>query len=99
MNSRHKRKLRFLILVLLLTTITIVLSGCSEYKEETSHLEELSESSRYFIYKTNDTERYLLFLENFDDSKYEIVDISISRHDYTDSSHKDESYFVTYRYK
>ncbi len=67
---------------------TLLLSGREE-TSETIH----SEKGNYSIFRTQDAQEYLSFLENFDETKFEIVDISTSmRVDLTGSF-----YVVTYK--
>ena len=49
----------------------------------------------FYLFRTQDVQEYLNFLENFDENKYEIVDISTSyTYNYRGS---DEFYMVTYK--
>ncbi len=87
------RKLRIILLGVCLVLIVFLLSGCMEI-DETIHLEETSEAGRYFLYRTNDDNKYLKFLENFDEDKYEIFDISFGS---GDDLKEEVIYVVTYR--
>lgn len=61
--------------------VTVLLSGCSTSteKSETIHSETTQTSvGSYSLFRTQDVQEYLNFLENFDETKYEIVDISTS---------------------
>lgn len=50
---------------------------------------------KYYLFETTKPEEYLEFLEEFDQEKYKIVDISTSSHVYFRGS--DEFYMVTYK--
>lgn len=52
-------------------------------------------AGNYFLYRTKDSQDYLSFLENFDEEKYEIIDISNSMQTAEDK----EFYIITYRKK
>ena len=82
-----KRSTRIVVLIVILILSTLLLSGCIE---ETRHLDEKTEAATYFLYETNDSNKYLKFLENFDGSTYELVDISVVRGNW---------FYVTYRIK
>lgn len=74
---------------------TILLSGCGE-TSETIHSEKVQTAvGSYSIFRTKYAQEYLNFLENFDETKFEIVDISTSMQVAVDGS--DEFYIVTYK--
>ena len=80
--------------------VAVLLSGCSTEKtekSETIHSETTQTSvGSYSLFRTQDVQEYLSFLENFDETKYEIVDISTSLYG-TRSYGSDEFYIVTYK--
>ena len=65
-----------------------ILSGCNSTITLTE-TETEKKTGAYEIYYTNSDEDYLNFLNEFDDEKYEIVDISHSQH----------TWLVTYQIK
>lgn len=86
----------FALLVLILIFVFIL---CSNGIEGPDYLETEYASGNYFLYKTDDTARYLQFLDKFDYKEYEIVNISYSTRNRVDEAGKNEDYLVTYRYK
>lgn len=52
-------------------------------------------AGRYFLFKTKSEQEYLNFLESFDETKYKIVDISISVQESAFATR--EYYMVTYK--
>ncbi len=90
-----KRKSRILLLGIILIFGLVLLSGCVRI-DETIHLEETTEAGRYYLYRTNDDNKYLKFLENFNEDKYEIYNISFGCGDDVQS---EILYVVTYRLK
>ena len=78
------------------STVAMLLSGCGE-KTETIHSETTTQTTTgsYSLFRTTEVQDYLNFLETFDDTKYEIVDISTSMSIGTGVS--GEFYIVTYR--
>lgn len=85
----------FAILILILAFVFIL---CSRM-EQPEYLETEYSAGNYFLYKTDDTIRYLQFLDKFDYKEYEIVNISYSTRNRVDEAGKNEDYLVTYRYK
>lgn len=74
---------------------TLLLCGCGE-ETETIHSEKTQTVvGSYSVFKTTEAQEYLSFLENFDATKFEIVDISTSMCVRVDGS--DEFYIVTYK--
>lgn len=65
----------FAVLIFLLMTACL-LSGCSSSKVTSSSVD--GNVGNYHMFETSDINEYLNFLENFDDSAYDIVDISIT---------------------
>lgn len=80
--------------------VIVLLSGCSTESTEISdtiHSETTHTSvGSYSLFRTQDAQEYLSFLENFDETKYEIVDISTSLYG-ARTYGSDEFYIVTYK--
>lgn len=90
-------KKRFIALFFFLLIFSILLSGCSRTIIETINSEKTETSvGNYSLFRTTDVQVYLSFLENFDETKYEIVDISTSM-DLTSNGYSNEFYIVTYK--
>ena len=85
--------------ILLVVTVIILvfsLTGCdSEPKKETIVSSSVSEGS-YLLFQTTDVNDYLSFLENFDESKYEIVNIDTFLYERA-TTYSDDYFMVTYR--
>lgn len=98
MKKRFIILLSFLLIILLQLILYVGLSGCSVEKEETinSETSQITEG-RYSLFRTQDAQEYLSFLENFDETNYEIVDISTSLAERIYGS--DEFYIITYKAK
>ena len=60
-------------------------------------LQNISKKILNLVYKTDDANRYLKFLESFDNTKFEIVDISYGYQDHVDEASKHDEFIVTYR--
>lgn len=90
-------KKRIIALFCSMLVVAVLLSGCStEKKSKTIHSETTQTSvGTYSLFRTEDVQEYLSFLENFDETKYEIVDISTSMSVLFNGS--DEFYIVTYK--
>lgn len=89
-------KKRIIALFCSMLVVTVLLSGCSS-ESETIHSETTQTSvGSYSLFRTQDVQEYLSFLENFDETKYEIVDISTSLFG-TRTYGSDEFYIVTYK--
>lgn len=88
-------KKRMIMLLCTMSTVALLLSGCGEITE-TIQSETTTQTSpcSYSLFRTTDVQDYFNFLETFDDTKYEIVDISTSLFKSHGSS---EFYIVTYR--
>ena len=87
-------KKRIIALFCSMFVMTVLLSGCS--KTETIHSETTQTSvGSYFVFRTTEIQDYLSFLEDFDETKFEIVDISTSMCVYGHGS--DEFYIITYK--
>ena len=96
MDMPHRTKTLVLLLILSLSVL-ILLSSCVRV-DQTIHVDETAETARYYLFQNNDANQYLQFLENFDEEKFEIVDISVSCGQYI-STENDILYSVTYRSK
>lgn len=76
------------IIALLITLITIItLCGCETSTITQNVREEIQKEpvtevvyGNYFLFETRDEQEYLNFLEDLDETKYEIVDISVNGH-------------------
>lgn len=87
------------IIVLLIALITIImLCGCETTMTTQSIRQEIQKEpvtevvyGNYFLFETQNKQEYLNFLEDLDETKYEIVDISVNSY-YT-------YYYVTYKVK
>ena len=91
-----KRSIALLVAMLMVITL---LTACSS-EEKPSSVTVQSEKTQevvgsFYLFRTQDPQEYLTFLENFDETKYEIVDISTSYRYYYRGS--DEFYMVTYK--
>ena len=73
-------KKRFITLFIAIVMISALLTGCgpdSRTTQSTKKVDEATALGNYFLYETEEREEYLTFLETFDNSKYEIIDISV----------------------
>jgi len=84
-----KRVITLLVAILM---VAALLAGCGNKETITSEKSETGTES-YALFRTDDVQEYLNFLENFDETKYEIVDISVN----DGGAVTDEWYFVTYK--
>lgn len=78
--------------------ITILLCGCESTPPEPTIINGETDQTtvgNYSVFRTQYVQQYLDFLKNFDETKYEIVDISTSYSYYVKGS--DEFYIVTYK--
>lgn len=85
-------KKRIIALIGAILMLTMVLYACESTEIINSGTAQDKEGN-YWLFKTISEKEYLNFLETFDETKYEIVDISIN-YGYHAS---DEYYFVTYK--
>ena len=92
-------KKRIIALFCSMLVVIMLLSGCSAKREPETINSKTTQTSvgTYSLFRTTDVQEYLSFLENFDETKYEIVDISTSMCEYVHGS--DEFYIVTYKTK
>lgn len=82
---------RFAMLIVFVL-LTLVLTACSsETTIKSSNITEMP--GRYHLFQTYSSDEYLNFLENFDEAKYDIVDITVGH------AHYDFSYAITYKDK
>lgn len=90
---------------ILLCGVIILCSGCSANTSSTTQsiigeVQKTPETEviygNYFLFETRNKQEYLNFLEEFDEEKYEIVNISTSMYRSELSS---EFYMVTYKIK
>lgn len=87
-------KKRIITLFCSMFVVTTLLSGCST--TETIHSETTQTSvGSYSLFRTTEIQEYLSFLEEFDETKFEIVDISTSMS--VSGYGSDEFYIVTYK--
>ena len=88
-----KRVLTFLLAIVMVATL---FTGCSGGISETITSEKTATVvGNYAVFQTIDVQEYLDFLENFDETKYEIVDISTSM--WTGGYGSGAFYMVTYK--
>ena len=83
--------------LILATIVSESKANLSQTTTESGKGEIFSQKGAYSVFRTRNMEEYLNFLDNFDDDRFEIVDISTSYHITSDGS--DEFYMVTYRAK
>lgn len=87
---------RIIALFCSMLVVTVLLSGCSITEPETIHSETIQTSvGSYSLFRTTDIQEYLSFLEKFDETKFEIVDISTSMS--VTGYGSNEFYIVTYK--
>lgn len=78
-----------------LVMIATLLTGCGNSTEtiQSKSTQTVESAGNYFLFQTHDVDEYLSFLENFDKSKYEIIDISTQM----SGVYTTEFYMVTYK--
>ena len=88
--------------VLVLIVVLLTWAGLNEKPNNAQegeatyqYAEIITNDAHYQLFKTKDVQEYLNFLESFDETKYEIVDISTSMKIGTSVS--GEFYMVTYK--
>ena len=86
-----KRFITLLVVIVMVATLLVVFTSCGDDTQTTTSTK--TEVGSYSLFQTRDVEEYLSFLENFDETKYEIVDISTGR----GALVTDEYYMVTYK--
>lgn len=91
------------VLMLLVVCVLVVsMSGCmpgtktTQSKTGTESTTSTISSGTYFLFETMNRDEYFSFLENFDESKYEIVDISVTNRSYNTSEYINH-YAITYK--
>ena len=91
-------KKRIIALFFSILLVVTLFAGCSSTPNaeivENDIVQETTGS--YYLFKTQKAQEYLTFLENFDETKYEIVDISTSLYG-TRTYGSDEFYIITYK--
>ena len=90
--------------VLLIVCIVLLLSGCRATDDADTNVKPnyqivhststVYAEGSYHLFKTESEQEYLNFLENFDETQYEIVDISTGMEA---SVYTDDFYMITYR--
>ena len=90
-----KRELKMTIFAIIFVLCIIILSGCIN-QNKPEYLDEKFEFGNYYLYKTDDPNRYLQFLESFDNTKFEIIDISYGYGSHVDEADKHDTFLVTY---
>lgn len=97
LQEEFMKRLALFVSILL---VVIAFTGCSETTEiihsdktQIEHAVEVTGS--HILFQTENVQEYLNFLDNFDETKYEIVDISTSM--LTGGHRSGEFYMVTYK--
>lgn len=86
---------RIITLLIAIVMVATLLTGCGETTQTITSEKSVLVVGSYSLFQTEDVQEYLSFLETFDESKYEIVDISTSMAvGYNGSG---EFYMVTYK--
>ena len=88
-------KKRFIALLFFLLIFSFLLSGCSKTTEIINSEKTQTSVNNYSLFRTTDVQDYLSFLENFDETNFEIVDISTSMS--VTAYGSNEFYIVTYK--
>ncbi len=94
-----KRFITLLLAIVMVATLSVVFTGCSEEGPEkiVTSEKDVSVVGSYSLFRTTDVQEYLNFLENLDETKYEIVDISTSMEHNSQYAGSMEFYMVTYK--
>ena len=94
-----KRFITLLLAIVMVATLSVVFTGCSEEEPEkiVTSEKDVSVVGSYSLFRTTDVQEYLNFLENLDETKYEIVDISTSMEHNAQYAGSMEFYMVTYK--
>lgn len=93
-------KKRFIVAIVTILMALTLFSGCGEKEKVTQSKAEVTETTtmgNYYLYETNDRQKYLYFLETLDESKYQVVDISIGYYGTSVTGEYINHYAVTYR--
>ena len=88
-------KKRSIALLVVFLVVAMLCTACSS-KKNSDNIQRTQTVGDYTLFQTLDAQEYLNFLDNFDETKYEIVNISTSLND-GDIYGNDEFYMVTYR--
>ncbi len=86
---------RFITLFIAIVMIATLFTGCEG--ETTIITGEKTDVGSYSMFETCNMREYLSFLENLDETKYEIIDISTSMGNYSKYEGSAEFYMVTYK--
>ena len=91
------KKKGFITLLVAMIIGTTLLTGCDETTQTITSTETQTQTvvGSYSLFRTRDVQKYLSFLENFDETKYKIADISTSMD--TGYNGSGEFYMVTYK--
>jgi len=90
-----KRFITFLLAIVMVATLMVVFTSCGDSTDTIISEKTESVVGDYLLFRTRDVQEYLSFLEEFDETKYEIVDISTSMT--TSGYGSGEFYIVTYK--
>ena len=85
-----KRFITLLLAIVMIASFMVVFTACSKTETINSESAQTVVGS-YSLFRTTKVQEYLSFLENFDETKYEIVDISTSM----SRGYSSEFYMVT----
>jgi len=88
-------KKRIITLLLAIVVVATLLTGCGPKTETITSEKTATIEGSYSLFKTVDVQEYLKFLESFDETKYEIIDISTSM--FTGNYGSGTFYMVTYK--
>lgn len=80
-----KRFIALFVVMLMVVTLCTACAGTIHSEKDQEEVQEVAGS--YHCYWTASNDKYLSFLENFDETKYEIIDIS----------HGHTNWYVTYK--
>ena len=84
--------------MLIAALICVFVASCDAVQESSNNSTAvLHEYGNYYLYETHSNMEYLEFLDNFDDTAYEIVDISVTFVGMTGNNEYGNHYVVTYR--
>lgn len=88
----------FLAVVMIILVFSLVGCGSSqnEQKNVTSTVTSSVAEGSYMLFQTDEVEEYLSFLEEFDESQYEIVNVDTLIRE-TAFSYNDDYYMITYK--
>ena len=93
-------KRRIITLLLAIVMIVTLFTGCSSDRSKSEIItseKTVTAVGSYAIFQTEEVQEYLNFLENFDETKYEIIDISTSMGRNSQYGGSMEFYMVTYK--